>query len=249
MKAATANIEFRNGTVLKTVNFSRAATILVNDFLRPYYPDSEIEPIIAHEVKALEMLSGYNPDYSIFLATHSQGTKGPKYIPIERNSNGVFWAISMFTKPIPTREGNVKDVDMIVVLDDVIIYVIEVKWGDVCIDSTDITEIFQSSTIEKIRKMVNQSVMCQVTGPKVERGELVRKSDKKQINLDNDTIFLLISDFFSMKHSNFDNIKTRYLSFNDLFKETYTGLDREFHAIDYNSSTDQFLSLEQYLER
>ena len=59
-KPATSIIEYRNGSVLKTVNALRSATIQTNDFLKPYYPDSEIMPIIAHEVKALKMLEKYN---------------------------------------------------------------------------------------------------------------------------------------------------------------------------------------------
>ena len=50
--------ELKNAIILKTIDFNSPTTKLINAFLRPYY-QGDIEPIVAHEVKALKILSKY----------------------------------------------------------------------------------------------------------------------------------------------------------------------------------------------
>jgi len=59
MRGNTANIERLEGNILKTIDLDSSTTKLVNSFLKPYYP-GDIEPIVAHEVKALEILAKYD---------------------------------------------------------------------------------------------------------------------------------------------------------------------------------------------
>jgi len=59
MRGNTARIERLEGKILKTIDLDSPTTKLVNAFLKPYYPGS-IEPIVAHEVKALVILAKYD---------------------------------------------------------------------------------------------------------------------------------------------------------------------------------------------
>lgn len=47
-------------SILKTIDLSEPTPKLVNSFLKPYYEGTKVEPIIVHEVKALEILSEYD---------------------------------------------------------------------------------------------------------------------------------------------------------------------------------------------
>lgn len=60
MKGATANVKLWDKRVLKTIDFNQPTANQINVFLRPYYKDSRIEPIVAHEVKALKRLAQYD---------------------------------------------------------------------------------------------------------------------------------------------------------------------------------------------
>ena len=59
MRGNTARIELLEGNILKTIDLNSSTTKLINSFLRPHYP-GDIEPIVAHEVKALEILAKYD---------------------------------------------------------------------------------------------------------------------------------------------------------------------------------------------
>lgn len=59
MNGNTAKIERLEGNILKTIDFNSPTTKLINSFLKPYY-QGDIEPIVAHEVKALEILAEYD---------------------------------------------------------------------------------------------------------------------------------------------------------------------------------------------
>ena len=59
MRGNTARIERVGGDILKTIDFNSPTTQIINAFLKPYYPVGDIEPIVAHEVRALDILAEY----------------------------------------------------------------------------------------------------------------------------------------------------------------------------------------------
>jgi len=60
MNGNTAKIERLEGSILKTIDSNSPTTRLINSFLEPYYKNHQIEPIVCHEVKALEILAEYD---------------------------------------------------------------------------------------------------------------------------------------------------------------------------------------------
>jgi len=52
--------DLKDAIILKTIDFNAPTTKLINSFLEPYYKDHQIEPIVEHEVKALEILAKYD---------------------------------------------------------------------------------------------------------------------------------------------------------------------------------------------
>jgi len=80
----TANIVLRDENILKTINFYSRTTKLVNSFLKPYYKDTEIEPIVAHEVKALQMLAEY--DIAPIVKAYGKGFIEMSYVGEEAKS-------------------------------------------------------------------------------------------------------------------------------------------------------------------
>ena len=173
-----------------------------------------------------------HPVYKTYLTGHG----GANYKNTEKKTGRTFYHLKMYTTDPPKNSSNAKDPDIIVVERDVILYVIEVKWGyleDHPSEPTDLKLIFDPKELNKIISMIDNSKVCRVKGPYIQNGI--------DFNVHSNTKFLVVSDLRGLWESNLDAFKE--------IKNQYKNYDNLLSICDIREDVDTFYSLDTFLKK
>lgn len=192
---------------------------------------------ISIEVK--KIIEKLKPELKTYLATY---TARKTYQKLEEQFDEDFWSLHMCTLK-DTR--SIKDPDIIVIKDNMIKYVIEVKWGFIgnYINSTDLMSIFRDEK-DKIKDMINNSQVCRAIGPKVYCGTRVNQNEEINFFRSEETLFLLVSDFKGL----YNHQRSIFEDFKDRFSIDYSDYIDRLIILNINESVENIQSLDNYLK-
>lgn len=138
------------------------------------------------------------PKYCVYLATHALGRHGVNYQKIEEESGEKFWSLPFYSQI--SREGKLKEPDLIVTDGNVVKYLIEVKWG--AIEGCPDTDAFISENDRgKIKNAHHFGKKFKIRGPVIKDSKRYDKESRecKYFDVDKNIKFILVSDFQKMK--------------------------------------------------
>lgn len=187
-----------------------------------------------------------NRELKTYLATYTTGTSGTIYKKLEEQSGEEFWSLRMHSSKDPDNTDGVKDPDIIVVKNKEIKYVIEVKWGFIgnYTNSTDLMSIFDRNEMVKIKDMIDNSQVCRAIGPKVYCGTIVNQNKKFNLLRNEETQFLLVSDFTGL----YNNQRSVFNEFKELFRTNYSDYKDRLITIDIDKDVENIQSFANYLK-
>ena len=145
-------------------------------------------------------LSAFNnhSELSVFIATHS----GELYRELGMSSGEDFWSLQLRS---PQKNERLKNPDVIVTKGKKVEYFIEVKWGavDECpFSKSDIMTIIRGSEKEKMKRSREEGGTLKCRGYAISNGQHFKSDEFTEedcFNVNDETKFLLVSDFQMMK--------------------------------------------------
>ena len=141
-----------------------------------------------------------NLDNGVYLATYTTGNSGQTYQYIEEQSGEEFWSIKAWT---PAPHHRLKDPDVIIIRDEEVAFLIEVKWGTIPgRPGSDL--LIKPDEWGKMSRLLEAPALCRVRGPAVINGQRYR-SPSFPVQLDYytnaSTKGVIVSDFRGLNQS------------------------------------------------
>ncbi len=194
-------------------------------------------------IKIKDIINKIHPEWKVYIATYTTGTAGKIYQKIEEESGEEFWSIKLHSW---IDNSELKDPDLIVVSEEKTKYAIEVKWGAVKgIFDTDILNFLGYLERKKNRDAREYGRTCYVRGPAVKDTVRYRHEEfppEKMFTVDDETQFLLVSDFCTLR----DTID--YQKYQKILFELEDQKDI-CDYLDIDNNLDDIISLRNYLTR
>lgn len=162
---------------------------------------ASIQKAQKHVKISLEVRDAINktyPKYCVYLATHAVGRHVVNYQKIEEESGENFWMLPFYSQI--SREGKLKEPDLIATDGNVVKYLIEVKWG--AIEGCSETDAFISENDrDKIKNAHHFGKKFKIRGPVIKDSKRYDKESRecKYFDVDKNIKFILVSDFQKMK--------------------------------------------------
>lgn len=157
-------------------------------------------------VRTKQIVNASCPDCRVYIATYRTGTAGQEYQQIEQDNGEEFWSIKAWS-PLPHRR--LKDPDLVITHEQQVRYMVEIKWGAIP-NRKGSDLLIDDKEQEKIKNLLQDSVMCRVRGPAVENGRRYKShefQEQKEYWTSSKTQLLLVSDFYLMKKSSNANFQ------------------------------------------
>ncbi len=165
-------------------------------------------------------------DWDVYMATY--GAKSD-YQLAEEHSKAEFWSIKAY-RGQPSRATWVKDPDGIIVQDDRVKFIIEVKWGALP-GSSDTDLLIRQEELTKMVRLMEGPARCRVNGA---------TGTTRDLSTDNDVRLLLVSDFRLAK----TQIPGKFNQFQSLARR----MKSVFQPADIESRVGDILSLREILQ-
>lgn len=179
------------------------------------------------------------PNYQTYLTVYRTGGSAIYYEDAEKKTNRTYYHLKMYDK----NKKNVKNPDIIFVEQELIQFVIEVKWGfleNYPDEQTDLTSIFVKKELNEIIDMVENADFCTVNGPYVQKGVDVKGSESFEFKVYDNTKFLVVSDLKGLHDSNFSTFST--------IKQQYENYSNLLNICDIKEHVDTFYSFEEFIK-
>jgi len=202
--------------------------------------DLKADKHIRISIEVKEIIEKLNSELQTYLATY---TARKTYQKLEEQLDEDFWSLHMCTLK-DTR--SIKDPDIIVIKDNMIKYVIEVKWGFIgnYTNSPDLMRIFDRDEMVKIKDMIDNSQVCRAIGPKVDSGTRVNQNDEITFFRSEETLFLLVSDFMGL----YNNQRSIFNEFKERFRTNYSDYEDKLIILDIDKNVENIQSFTNYLK-
>ena len=224
--------------------FRKASNKAINENLSVQTPsDLKADKHIRISIEVKKIIEKFNSEFKTYLATY---TASKTYQKLEEQSGEEFWSLRMYNSKIPDNASRAKYPDIIVIKDNMIKYVIEVKWGFIgnYTNSPDLMSIFDEAEMNKIKKMIDKSQVCRALGPKVYCGTRLNKNEEIDFFRSEETMFLLVSDFKGL----YKKQRSIFEDFKDQFSIDYSDYIGRLIILDIHESVENIQSLDNYLK-
>lgn len=173
--------------------------MLKNNYQKEKISLDKAEKHVQISLKVRDIINQMYPKYCVYLATHC---RDKNYKEKEKESGEKFWSLQL--RSYTDKEG-LKHPDIIVTDSEIIKYLIEVKWGVIngcLVSDSDIKTIVKGSEKNKIKKARQLGGILHSNGPAISNGRHYFNNEfieKKEFIVNNETKFVLVSDFQMMK--------------------------------------------------
>lgn len=155
-------------------------------------------------MKICKDIADYRPDLKLYLATHSERRN---YYENEKDSGLEFYGISIYANENPSGSA-LKQPDGIVVDEETntALYILEIKWGwipesNIKSDLLDLVNDKKGADERrKMRNAISNGKSCRIGKRKFPEED---SSHRRDIKINEETEFLLISDFYELRRCYF----------------------------------------------
>lgn len=181
---------------------------------------------ISNQIKRIVMT--YCKDCCVYVATHTNGTRGQAYQRIEEECNEEFWSVIAWTKsPDGPHRPKIKELDAIVTRNEDVAFLIEVKWGT-SPGRPDSDLMIKPDEWAKMRQLLQGEAICRVRGPSVRNGQRYHSPEFQQDYYINPlTKGIIVSDFHEIGKTQLDKFLRGWREANSGFiiADIGTGVD------------------------